>query len=401
MNEASAPARHREVAALGVCLAALVPVLHVAHATGLRNSLAAIVALWALLMLIRNRAWPPLALPLFAWLFLGFSSSLWSPDSEVTLKSTVYDMIMPTGAFYAAYLLSRDARRFRSLTAVVLAAMGLLGAFTLLALIAGQADALPATDRSGLTYLYPGPGVASTLAVYALPFALLFATGDDRASRLLGPLSLGCILVVALGSQNRMFWPAAVASTAAFYFWQWSSLEKKQRKRLVVAVLACTLAAAGLVVHLSSARIDGNNAETRLRAWAEWSIVASDAPLRGHGLGRKVLRETGTHRISEDVTKLDPNLEWHGHNLFLNVVLQLGAIGLTAYCLLLAALARQAYRCRDMERMRAGAALVSLLVAMLTKNLTDDFMDQAVVVAFWGYAGMLLGRLGGVRVRSY
>ena len=394
MNEASAPARRREVAALGVSLAALILVLHVAHATGLRNSLATLVALWALLLLIRERAWPPLALPLLAWLCLGFASSLWSPDSEVTLKSTVYDMVMPTGALYAAYLSSRDGRSFHSLSAVVLAAVGLLGAFTLLALFAGQADALPASNRSGLTYLYPGPGVASTLAVYALPFALLLATGDHRASRLLGSLSLGCILVVALGSQNRMFWPAAVASTAAFYLWQWSRLERKQRKRLVAGVLACTLVAAGLVAYLSGARIDENNAETRLRAWAEWSVVAAGAPLHGHGLGRKVLRATGADRISEDVTKVDSNLEWHGHNLLLNVALQLGAIGLIVYGLLLAALARRAYRCRDAGRMRESAALVTLLVALLVKNLTDDFMDQAVVVAFWGYAGMLLGRLG-------
>jgi hypothetical protein len=30
---------------------------------------------------------------------------------------------------------------------------------------------------------------------------------------------------------------------------------------------------------------------------------------------------------------------------------------------------------------------------MVAKNFTDDFMDHAVVIAFWGYAGMLLGRL--------
>jgi hypothetical protein len=34
-----------------------------------------------------------------------------------------------------------------------------------------------------------------------------------------------------------------------------------------------------------------------------------------------------------------------------------------------------------------------LVIAMLAKNFTDDFMDQAVVIAFWIYVGMLLGRL--------
>jgi hypothetical protein len=40
-----------------------------------------------------------------------------------------------------------------------------------------------------------------------------------------------------------------------------------------------------------------------------------------------------------------------------------------------------------------GAAGFSLLIALLAKNSTDDFMDHAVVIAFWGYAGILLGRL--------
>jgi hypothetical protein len=30
---------------------------------------------------------------------------------------------------------------------------------------------------------------------------------------------------------------------------------------------------------------------------------------------------------------------------------------------------------------------------MLTKNMTDDFMHHAGIIAFWGYAGMLAGRL--------
>jgi len=33
------------------------------------------------------------------------------------------------------------------------------------------------------------------------------------------------------------------------------------------------------------------------------------------------------------------------------------------------------------------------VIVMLAKNFTDDFMDQAVVIAFWIYAGLLLGRL--------
>jgi O-antigen ligase len=82
----------------------------------------------------------------------------------------------------------------------------------------------------------------------------------------------------------------------------------------------------------------------------------------------------------------------HAHNLFLDVVLQVGVVGLAVFCWLLAALAREAWRARDLGQWRAGAALAALVVALVAKNLTDDFMDHAVVIAFWGYAGLLLGR---------
>jgi hypothetical protein len=63
------------------------------------------------------------------------------------------------------------------------------------------------------------------------------------------------------------------------------------------------------------------------------------------------------------------------------------------FCLLLWALGTHAYRARDPARLSAGAALVALIATMATKNMTDDFMGHAVIVAFWLYAGFLLGRL--------
>jgi hypothetical protein len=50
---------------------------------------------------------------------------------------------------------------------------------------------------------------------------------------------------------------------------------------------------------------------------------------------------------------------------------------------------------RSSTHRAVGAALAALVAAMLTKNMTADFMHQAGVIAFWGYAGILLGRLSG------
>jgi O-antigen ligase len=376
---------------LGLVLAALIPVLHVAHATGLRNLLAATIAVWTLILLWRARQWPPLALPVMAWIALGAGSAAWSPDAESTLKSVFYDSVLPFGVMYAAYLASRHLPSSRAICAAVAAGTALLAAFSAFAFLAGQTYLLADEGRTGVLYYYPGPGASSTLSVFALPIALLLATDDEPAARRMGYLSLACILVAGLGSLNRMFLPCAVLVLAGFLFWQWPRLSMRWRVSAVGGILACALAALGVVTTLTATRNSAGMAQdVRFQGWREWGNVALDAPLLGHGMGKKIIRAVGKERLSAPLTAREPQLETHAHNLFLDVVLQVGVAGLAVFCWLLAALVREAWRARSLGRWREGAALAALVVALVTKNLTDDFMDHAVVIAFWGYAGLLL-----------
>ncbi len=380
--------------ALSLALVTLVPVLHVAHATGLRNLLAAAIAVWALVLLSRARQWPPLALPIAAWIALGVASAAWSPDAESTLKSVFYDSVLPFGVMYAAYMVSRHLPSSRAICVAVAASTILLAAFTDFAYLAGQAHLLPNEGRTGLLYYYPGPGASSTLSVFALPIALLLLADDKPAARRMGYLSLACILAAGLGSLNRMFLPSAVLVLAGFFFWQWPRLSTRQRVPVVAGILACAVATIGVVVILTAARdAVGIAQDGRFQGWREWGNVALDAPLLGHGMGKKVVRAVGKDRLSAQLTAREPYLLTHAHNLFLDIVLQVGVAGLAVFCWLLAAVVREAWRARDLGRWRAGAALAALVVALVAKNLTDDFMDHAVVIAFWAYAGLLLGRL--------
>jgi hypothetical protein len=366
----------------------LLLVVHVAHATGLRNTLAAMTAVWAFGVLASRREWPPLASPALALLALAAVSAAWSPDPETTLKSVVYDIVMPMGAFYAAYLAAGSAGKFRHLASAVLLGAGLL---TLLTAIGFETATVPVpADPSRAAHFYPGPGVASTLALYALPLALCLAAGQERQMRVAAYCSLGGILLVGWASENRMFWPALVLTVAVFYTWQWPRLHRQQRTWLVVGLTGVTVAAIAALVHLNETREQGY--EMRLRAWQDWSAVAAGKAILGHGFGKKILPGVGRDRVSEVVRKTDLNLGLQAHNFFLNLVLQLGAAGLATYVVLLATLVQYAYRQRQ-ARVLESSALAALLVAMLAKNSTDDFMDQATVIAFWAHAGMLLGRL--------
>ncbi len=394
MSGDSALLRRREPAAFLLALAVLVPVLHIAHATGLRNTLAAVVATWTLALLARRRERAPLAGPALAWLLIGAASSLWSPDAETTIKSVLTDIVMPLGGFYAAYLVSQQPHAFRNLAAVALGSMAIVAVFTVLAFAGDLAEQLPVEQRAGPLYYYPGPGVASTLAIYAAPFAFLLAGDSDRTQRYLGYGGIVCILLAGLGSTNRMFWIAFALALTTFHLWQLPRYTAPQRTWIAIAIVGLAVLAGTMVQHLNAFRDPRDNAvDIRLQGWREWSAIADDALLHGHGMGKKIIREVRGNRLSERLVSMDPHLQSHGHNLFLNAVLQTGLLGLAALFILFGCLLREAYRARDPARLRASAALATLVIAMLAKNFTDDFMDQAVVIAFWIYAGMLLGRL--------
>lgn len=377
--------------AAGLTLCALIFVLHVAHATGLRNLLAAMVAAWALYEWARKRQWPPLALPMLAWVVLCFASAAWSSDAETTLKSVVYDAVLPFGALWAAFVVARQAAAFRTFLLAAVAGIGVLAVLTLMAYLAGMTDLLADEGRAGLLYYYPGPGVASTLSVFALPLALLLLA-EDAPVRRIGYLALACALAAGLGSLNRMFMPSATLVLAAVLAWHWPRLSVKRRTLAVAGLLAGTLAALGVIALQTQARATPPPPiDIRLDAWREWMGVAREAPLLGHGFGRKILATIGKERLSSELAAREPHLRSHAHNLFLDVVLQVGVVGLAIYCWLLAALAREAWRARDMRQ--ASGALAALLVGVVVKNATDDFMHLAVAIAFWAYAGLLLGRL--------
>jgi O-antigen ligase len=391
----------REFFGLLPALALLVVVLHVAHLTGLRNVLAALMALWALALVLREGTWPPLGAPLLAWLGLGALSATWSADAEATLKSVLYDIIMPTGAFYAAYMACR--RRPESLVLPSALGLGLayLSGVTVLAYALGQAGMLQSHAPSGVAYYFPGPGAASTLAVFALPTALPLALDSRPSVRRLGYFALACIAVIGTGSQNRMFWVAAVLAIAAFGAWQWREFSDRQRRRVAIVLAVGTIGALATVSYLTVTRgVQEVSKDRRLQMWREWAAVAGEAPLLGYGLGKKVVVEAGAGKLSQDIVAQDRNVLSHSHNLILNLVLQLGIAGLAAFLALSGALVRAAYRARAPARLSAGAALVALVVAMLAKNTSDDVMDHAVIVAFWLYAGMLVGRLGGFSVEA-
>jgi len=337
-----------------------------------------------------------------AWIALGAASALWSADPGVTLHDVLYDMLLPAAVFLAAWRMAADVGAFDRARWAAAGGVLCLGIMVALVFATGRpaATLLPDASESNVTYYWPGVGVSSTFVALIVPFALFAIASVRRAERYAGAVILAAAISVAMVSQNRIVWPSIVLSCAAFIAWLWPALAPASR-RIAVAILCAAAVATGSAFYYASLErrkpVPELGNDVRVQGWREWTAIALQQPLLGHGFGRAQVHLEGERGLTQSAKQRQPQLASHAHNLFLDIAVQLGLLGLAIYLALLAALLREYWRLGGAGargRLRLlGATAFSLLVAMIAKNSTDDFMGQAVAIAFWGYAGVLLGRL--------
>jgi O-antigen ligase len=386
--------------ALAWLVAGLFVILPFAHVPALRNLLSLAATILITVILMRERRLPPLpAWPMAAWIALGTALALWSADPGVTLHDVLYDMLLPAGVFLAAWRAAADAGAFDRARWAAALGMLCLAAIVALVLAAGRPMSTFWPDDAGLSriYYWPGVGVASTFAALILPFALFALFSSRRGERYAGAVVLASVTAVAVASWNRIVWPTLLLSCVAFIAWLWPVLPAVARRIVAGVLCVAAIAAWGAFDYASRERHLELSGDLRLQAWREWAGIALEKPLLGHGFGRSLLRREGERGVSQELRKREPHYLSHGHNLFLDVAVQLGLLGLAIFLALLGALLREYWRLGGSGAQGhirlLGATGFSLFVAMIAKNSTDDFMGQAVAIAFWGYAGLLLGRL--------
>jgi O-antigen ligase len=113
----------------------------------------------------------------------------------------------------------------------------------------------------------------------------------------------------------------------------------------------------------------------------------------GFGYGKRQIPGQLESTYRERLEKIGYGVAGHGHNLILNIWLQTGLVGLIAFLALLVAMTRYLLdSLRGSENISCGGTIgVSVMVALLTKNMTDDFLGQAIAVYFWLLMGVAAG----------
>lgn len=135
--------------------------------------------------------------------------------------------------------------------------------------------------------------------------------------------------------------------------------------------------------------------DVRPQLWSFYFAQAGTHPWTGVGFG-KPLPALAYHPIAWTPPQGQAaQAGWptpHARALWLNVLLQVGVIGLLLQCLAWAALT-YAFVARAPGDRWLKAAGVALILGMIGRNLSDDLMVGSVTLAFWAHAGWLLGRV--------
>lgn len=379
-------------------------VLPINHTMALRLLCLFLMVIGALYWHFRERAPSlPIKFPLALWVGFAVLSLAWSLDAVFTVNEIKTEIGYGMAAFFAFYVLTRSGKVWR-LWLYCLAA-GLL--LTMALAVAANLGHLRIFSSYDWDWLHGFVAYSTYLALIA-PFllALWLATPLRAFPRNLVWLIAPLFLLAGYATLNRMFW-LALGAILLIYAALWRGAKPRRSNLLaaggallLVALLFVAVAAQRPVdpLKIPVAKTDAvshvlgtfENSE-RFQIWHFWLERVAQRPWTGVGFGRDL-----PHYVFAD----QKPKEWavlmfaHGHNLFLNYALQLGIGGVFALLLLFGALLREFWRIRRAPSADAaivGLCGIALMVALVSKNMTDDLFWRSDSLIFWALAGMTLG----------
>jgi O-antigen ligase len=361
------------------------------HDVALRMVLLALATALCIAAAAKERGWlpppPPIWLAFLLWGAWAALSLAWSQEPARSEKELRNEVVYVAFAFAVCYLAARAENAFRTVLPIAGAAAALL---CLVALYYFAFDA-----QGYATGWHGGPGDLSSAVLTLFPCAAL-AAWYGRAQGLArlhaaGWIGIALLLAAAHTTGNRTVWLALgleVVLIVALLYLRAARLGHPWLRARTAAVICVAFAVAGLAMaaHVQSERPRALENDLRLQLWPVVMEYVKERPLTGYGFGRGLLREALTSRTA--VTNL-----WHAHNLFLDVVVQTGVIGLALFLYLLFATVRAGWRLAAAQPALAsacGIALVTVVAGMLARNMTDVLWLRQNSLLFWGVVALLL-----------
>ncbi|GLU35239.1 O-antigen ligase family protein [Trinickia caryophylli] len=380
---------------------------HMAAPNNMGIALTFVAVFWSGLSQPRAAGRWPLVVPIALWAAWSLAAVAWSAYPAVSFHAWLDEVLYPLLVFWGFWLFASQVGRADCPAYACLAACVALALISLFCW--GRLQ--PPTPETFPLHFYPRVGHSSTLALFAIPvFTGLLMRGRKRWLGVVGVL-LG--VFIGFASLNRFFWPAVAVTLFVALF----PLYRRNRKLAVVILAVVSAAGAAAVIYGAMQRFGGLGtapaagpqiehrvqtqppmaafddalaADTRPMLWAFYAREAVRHAWLGVGFGKPLPGMALRPEMPSSLLAHEPLAPTHAHNLLLNTWLQTGLPGLLLQVLLFASLAARFWALRRVDEWVAAAG-IALVLGMMAKNFTDDFMWKTTMLAFWAFAGLLLG----------
>ena len=330
------------------------------------------------------------------WIALCIVSLAWSVDPGYTLAELRREILYGGIVFIVFFAGTREPAQLHLWMKVLFVGALALG-------VGEWAHFLRPNGERASTFSM-GPGPFSTHVVVLAPLLVLFAWREPVGMgwRNGAVLAVGAAMLCAgVAGDSRFLWVALLASAMVAFAAFWTRAPATHPARhvvrrafFVVLLLLPVLMAASAEYKVryyprAASTMESLALDERPLIWKIAVGKALESPVAGHGYGREIV---GRDISASLAAAGQPTPYYHGHNVFLDMVIQLGVIGLAAFVALLAALAWSFASARRVEEgLPLAIAGLAMLAGYLVKDMTDDFFFRPNSLVFWAIAGMLLG----------
>lgn len=264
-------------------------------------------------------------------------------------------MGMSVGTYFTVRIVVSSVRGGREIFYVMLCVLSLLEWGWGMGQLFGYCPSHHAAFRFTGSFLNPGP-YSGFLAVI-LPISLWIGmSGDRKWVRSVGWISTAATAVILPAGMSRAAWVAALCGVVPILwghrdFVRWRKAFMRRRRIVSVLVIVSVVGIVGMGI-MGAYGLKRDSADGRLLVWRVASRTVCDRPLVGHGPGSfaGVYGDVQAKYFSEDA--IDPRKAYlsdcpeYAFNEYLQMVVELGFIGLILYGIVLVAAVRSAYRQR-------------------------------------------------------
>ncbi len=382
-----------------------------------------LVAFWSWGFLTGSRkiraSW--MQLPLAILLLWSTISLYWTPDIALALK---FLLVLTMGA--AVYVIVSEAvhseKEVRAIVWAVVGIMGAVGLYAVISYIWGLSGVSGDLVKSGselynrVEGIFTHPNFLGTFFALIIPPGVALATSEAVGWRKVLAYSLVAAAIAGLAlTYSRGGWVGTGVGIVSLL------LLPQRRFSLLVSLpligllslpfIASSAVSGAILERLASFGKSGltdSGVSPRLQIWSAAPNLVEEHALLGIGPGNFGVAYGDFHRITPVpdsyytlpdwyVYAANPPVQFfpHAHNLFLNLAIELGVVGLAAFILLLALAFLKAWRIRrsTTTRNREGFLSIGILggfIAMLVANLVDTtFYQGFIIIVFFTFLGLL------------